>query len=30
MEAIDPVATFLFGAAMAVVAMVGFVLFIKE
>lgn len=29
-EAIDPVATFLFGAAMAVVAMVGFVLFIKE
>ena len=29
-EAIDPVATFFFGAAMAVVAMVGFVLFIKE
>jgi len=29
-EAIDPVATFFFGAAMAVVAMVGFVLFVKE
>lgn len=29
-EAIDPVATFFFGAAMAVVAMAGFALFIKE
>jgi MFS family permease len=29
-EAIDPVATFLFGAAMAGMAMVGFMLFIKE
>jgi len=29
-EAIDPVATFFFGAAMAVVAMAGFMLFIKE
>ncbi|GAJ17271.1 unnamed protein product, partial [marine sediment metagenome] len=29
-EAIDPAATFFFGAAMAGMAMVGFMLFIKE